>query len=193
MSLSHEDIRHKLLQKVRESILKVIESIRSTKSQLYAGLQPQLEEYKNLIEKEEDIPLIIKNEKVIEAVGRPDVEVFGGKILIEVKVKISEFRSGFDKLSEYAKFYPCAEYAILTNYQDWEFYRIEKGVLTRVPRLDLDRVIEAVLSKGVKVLLTTENVRNMFSPLVLLEDDLYQVFHIYQEKMVLSLRHTETL
>lgn len=182
MSLSHEDIRHKVLQKVRESILKVIESIRSTKSQPYAALQSQLEEYENLIKKEEDIPLIIKNEKIIEEVGRPDVEVFGGKILLEVKVKTSEFRSGFDQLSEYAKFYPYAVYAILTNYQDWEFYKVEKGVLTRVPGIDLDYAIEAVLSKGVKVPLTTENVRNMFSPVVLLEDDLYQIFQTYQEK-----------
>jgi hypothetical protein len=182
MSLSHEDIRHKVLQKVRESILKVIESIRSTKSQLYTALQSQLEEYENLIRTEEDIPLIIKNEKIIEEVGRPDMEVFGGKILLEVKVKISEFRSGFDQLSGYAKFYPYAEYAVLTNYQDWEFYRVEKGVLTRVLGLDLDHVIEAVLGKGVKVSLTTENVRNMFSPAVLLEDDLYQIFQTYQEK-----------
>jgi len=182
MSLSHEDIRHKVLQKVRGSILKVIESIRSTKSQLYGALQSQLEEYENLIKDEQDIPLIIKNEKIIEDVGRPDVEVFGGKILLEVKVKISEFRSGFDQLSEYARFYPYAEYAILTNYQDWEFYKVEKGVLTRVPGIDLDYAIETVLSKGVKVPLTTENVRNMFSPVVLLEDDLYQIFQTYQEK-----------
>jgi predicted RNA methylase len=181
MSLSHEDIRHKLLQKIRETILKVIENIRSTKPQLYAALQPQLEEYKNLVEKGEDIPLIIKNEKPIEDVGRPDVEMFGGRILLEIKVKISEFQSGFNQLSEYAKFCPYAEYAILTNYQDWEFYRVENDVLKRVFGIDLDYVIESVLTKDVKVQLTTENVRNMFSPVAFLENDLYRIFQTYRE------------
>lgn len=182
MSVSHEDIRHRLLRKVRESILKAIDHIRSTKPQLYAVLQYQLEEYRNLIEKEEDIPLIIKNEKIIEGIGRPDVEVFGGRILIEVKVKLSEFRSGFDKLSEYVKFYPYAEYAVITNYQDWEFYQVEKGALSIVSGIDLDYVMENVLIKGVKVSLSTENVRNMFSPVVLLEDELYQIFQTCEEK-----------
>ena len=109
MSLSHEDIRYKVISKLRLSISNVIERIRTSKPQIYSKLRHQLEEYKRLIELREDIPLIINNEKIIKDIGIPDIEVFGGRILIEVKVKTSEFKDGFEQLSKYVKFYPYAE------------------------------------------------------------------------------------
>ena len=182
MSTSHEDVRYNVISDLRESILRVIDHLRTNRPGVYSKLQPQLEEYKEIIEKREDIPLIIKNEKIIKGVGKPDVEVFGGRILIEVKVKPSEFPSGFEQLSRYVKFYPYAEYAVITNYDKWEFYKVEKGALARAGTINLDEIIEEVFIKGVKVSLSTENVRNMFSPVVLLEDELRQIFKIYGEK-----------
>lgn len=87
MSGSHEDIRYKVIRKLRESILQVIDHIRTDKPKLYHMLQEQLEEYKEIIDKREDIPLIIKNERIIKGVGKPDIEVFGGRILVEIKVE----------------------------------------------------------------------------------------------------------
>jgi hypothetical protein len=141
-----------------------------------------LEEYREIIEKKEDVPLVIKNEKIIKGVGKPDVEVFGGRILIEVKVRLSEFSSGFEQLSKYVKFYPCAEYAIITNYDSWEFYKIEKGALASVHGVNLDVIIEEVLIKGVKVSLSTANVRNMFNPIILLEEELRHIFKTYGQR-----------
>lgn len=176
MSESHEDIRFKVLKKLRESILQAIAHIRANNPQLYTSMQSLLEEYERLVNAGNDIPLIIKNEKIIEGIGRPDVEVFGGRFLIEVKVKESEFQDGFIKLSEYIKFYPYAEYGIITNYDIWNYYKIEKGALTSAHAMNLCGVIEAVFAKGVKVPLSTENVRSMFNPIILLEDELSQVF-----------------
>jgi len=182
MSKSHEDVRYNVISDLRESILRVIDNLRTNRPKVYSKLQPELEEYKGIIEKREDIPLIIKNEKIIKGVGKPDVEVFGGRILIEVKVKISEFPSGFEQLMRYVKFYPYAEYAVITNYDKWEFYRVEKGTLASAGAINLDDIIEELLIQGVKIPLSTENVRNIFSPTILLEDELRQIFKTYGEK-----------
>jgi len=179
---AHEDIRYKVIQELRDTTLRVINNIRTTKPQVYSMLQPLLEEYREIIEKKEDVPLVIKNEKIIKGVGKPDVEVFGGRILIEVKVRLSEFSSGFEQLSKYVKFYPCAEYAIITNYDSWEFYKIEKGALASVHGVNLDVIIEEVLIKGVKVSLSPANVRNVFNPIILLEEELRYIFKTYGER-----------
>jgi hypothetical protein len=182
MSATHEDIRYKVIQELREATLRAITHIRNAKPEVYSKLQPELEEYREIIEKKEDIPLIIKNEKIIKGVGKPDVEVFGGRILIEVKVKPSEFPSGFEQLSKYVKFYPNAEYTIITNYDSWEFYKVEKGALASARTINVDYIIEDVLTRGVRVILSTENVRNMFASVVLLKEELQHIFKTYGEK-----------
>lgn len=180
--MSHEDIRYKVILKVRESILGAIDHIRTSKPQTYRKLQKHLEEYRKIIDNGEDVPLIIKNEKIIKGVGIPDIEVFGGRILIEVKVKRSEFEDGFEQLGRYITFYPYAKYAVVTNYGKWEFYRAKQGRLVEAGRITLDYITEDVLIKGVKVPLSTEKVRNMFKPIVLLENELYQIFKTYKVK-----------
>lgn len=182
MSMSHEDIRYRVISKLRESIIQAINNIRTSKPQIYSKLGRQLEEYKQLIERKEDVPLIIKNEKIIKDVGRPDIEVFGGRLLIEVKVKESEFGSGFEQLKRYVMFYPYTEYAITTNYGVWEFYEVEIGKLTKTEKASLESIIEEILIKGVKVPLSTAEVRNMFKPIILLEDELHYIFEIYKVK-----------
>jgi len=182
MSVSHEDIRVKVISKLRESILKAIDDIRKSKPQIYLKLRRQLEEYQELIAHREDIPLIIKNEKIIKGVGIPDIEVFGGRILVEVKVKRSEFEGGFEQLIRYAPVYPYAKYAVVTNYSDSEIYRVEQGKLTGTVKISLDSIVEEVLIKRVKIPLSTEKVRNMFNPITLLETELYQIFESYKVK-----------
>ncbi len=181
MPETHEDIRYKVLQRLRESILKSIKEIRDN-PEVYEGLSTQLEEYEKLIEGGEDIPVIIRNERIIEGVGRPDIEVFGGRIVIEVKVKTSEFSWGHSRLKDYVQFYPYAEYAIVTNYEEWEFYNITSGILEGAEDIDLDYITKDVLSKGVKIPLSTENVRNIFTSTILLEGELYEVFKNHQVK-----------
>ena len=181
MSLSHEDVRYRVVSRLRDVILRVIDRIRRTQPEVYSELGSQLEEYREIIRRREDIPVIIKNERLIRDVGKPDVEVFGGRILVEVKVRESEFRRGFEQLSEYVKHYPYARYAVITNYVTEEFYRVENGKLILIG-LGWDDIVEDVLVRGVKVSLSTENVRNMFRPIILLEDELYRIFNKYGEK-----------
>ena len=94
MSISHADVRFKVLSRLRTTILQVIDDIGKTKPQAYKRLQKQLDEFSNIIKSGRDIPLIIKNERILKGVGKPDIEVFGGRILIEVKVKLSERKMG---------------------------------------------------------------------------------------------------
>jgi len=176
MSVSHEDIRYKVITKLRKMILQTINYIRESKPQIYSKLQNQLEDYKKLIEQGEDIPLIIKNEKIIDGIGKPDIEIFGGRIIIEVKVKESEFGEGFEQISRYVTSYPCAEYAILTNYSYWEFYRVVEGKLTKADDMSLLSIIDEILIKGIKIPLSTENVKNIFNPISLLENELHHIF-----------------
>ncbi len=174
MSATHEDIRFKVLRRLRECLLTAIDRI-VAKRLLGPMLDAQLKEYKGLIERGEDIPLIIKNEKILEGIGRPDIEVFGGKLIIEIKVKLNEFQSGVDRLKDYVKVYPYAKYAIITNWENWEFYQIQPE-FNLVQETTFDAILEEILSEGVTIPLSTENVRNMFNPIVLLEQELHQIF-----------------
>jgi hypothetical protein len=121
MSVSHEDIRFKVLRRLRESLLIAVDRILAS-SLLNPILNSQLREYKNLIERGDDIPLIIKNEKILTGIGRPDIEVFGGKLIIEVKVKLNEFKSGIEQLKDYLAVYPYARYVIITNFDNHVFF-----------------------------------------------------------------------
>lgn len=176
---SHEDIRYKVISDLRTSILSAIGHIRNSKPQVYTRLKGQLTEYLNLINRKEDVPLIIKNEKIIEGVGRPDIEVFGGRILIEVKVNTSEFEDGFEQLSRYVKFCPYAEYALLTNYDEWEYYRVKKGRLKSSKIESLVKMIEETILQGIQIGLSTENVKNLFNPMTLFEKELSILFKNY--------------
>ena len=178
MSISHADVRFKVLSRLRTTILQVIDDIRKTKPQAYKRLQKHLDEFSNIIKSGRDIPLIIKNERILKGVGKPDIEVFGGRILIEVKVKLSEFQSGLKQIERYVKHYAYAEYAIITNFDEWEYYRVDKSKLIPV-KTDLNRIVEEVLLKDVRVALSTENVGNLFAPVRLAEDELHKIFNAY--------------
>jgi hypothetical protein len=173
----HEDIRYKVIRRLRGSILRAVDDIRTSQPRVYLKLCPSLEEYQRLVKRGEDVPLIIKNEKIIRGVGRPDIEVFGGKLLVEIKVKPSEFPAGLKQLSNYIRFYPCARYAVITNFEEWRYYRVAEGKL-ELERLDLELegIIKTLLLEGIKIPLSTEEVRNLFSPVSLSLKEFYKIF-----------------
>jgi hypothetical protein len=105
---SHEDIRHHVVHKLEKAILDTIKEIGEEEPELYYKLG--LEEYKKIIEEEKYIPLIIRNERFLKGIGRSDIEVFSGKIIIEVEVKDSDFPKAYNQLKNYILFYPNAEY-----------------------------------------------------------------------------------
>jgi hypothetical protein len=120
---SHEDIRHHVVHKLEKAILDAIKEIGEEEPELYYKLS--LEEYKKIIEEEKHIPLIIRNERFLKGIGRVDIEVFGGKIIIEVEVKESDFPKAYKQLEDYISFYPNAEHCIITNDNKWIIYNHE--------------------------------------------------------------------
>jgi hypothetical protein len=81
-------------------------------------------------------------------------------------------------LKDYLAVYPYARYAIITNFDNWEYYQIKGRELSTIQGASFDGILENILNEGVRVPLSTENVKNMFSPIVLLEQEFY---HIFQE------------
>ncbi|MEM2294510.1 MAG: N-6 DNA methylase [Nitrososphaerota archaeon] len=140
-----------------------------------------MEEYKKMIEEGGSIPLLVKNERFLRDIGRVDIELFGGKILVEVKVREGEFQSAFQKLKNYLSSYPNAEYCIVTNDKKWILYTIvdrdlkEAGELKNVIE-ELKEKIKEILIKGVKIVPSTENIGRLFQPVMLFEDDLLDAF-----------------
>jgi|Deesub1362B_J571_1020462.scaffolds.fasta_scaffold00003_586 hypothetical protein len=180
---THEDIRIKVIAKIRRELLKTIRELLNN-SFLNSELQQQLEEYERIISAERDIPLIVKNEKRIEDVGIPDIELFGGRIIVEIKVMLREFTKGKIQLQSYIKASPLTKYAILTNNKNWEIYKIDNGKLKIISR-DSNRIryiLRDIILQGIKLELSTKNVRNLFSSLITLENELYVIFKEYNIK-----------
>lgn len=176
---SHEDIRYHIIRKLRKAILEVIQEIGEKEPELYYKLG--LEEYRKIIgdEKEEYVPLIIKNERFLKGIGRSDIEVFGGKILIEVEVKDSDFPIAFKQLQNYISFYPDAEYCIITNDNRWIIYDHslkEIKELKDIIKELKEEIIKPILIKGIKIIPSTENIRKLFHSIMLYEDDLLEIF-----------------
>lgn len=183
--MKHEDIRYKVISKLRKIICQAINDIKTSIRDLNSTILQQLNEYEEIILRERDIPLIIKNEKIIEGIGKPDIEIFGGRILIEIKVRTSEFQKGLEQLREYVEYYPYCKYAILTNYDEWKIYRVKNNKLEG-PLYSTNSIeettryllicIREVLREGVKLPLSTEHIRNVFKPILLFEEEFYKIF-----------------
>ena len=181
--LSHEDVRSLVIQTIREKILKVIKEV-LIDPHYEEGLKEELKLYEQLIREAKDIPLIIKNEKKEES-GRPDIELFGGRIVIEVKVNISEFKEGEAQLESYVNVCPLALYAILTNSREWIFYKAKNGKLELLTKNIeyLIQILKEVITCGIRLPLSAENAKNMFSSIVAVEEELYHdVFQKFNVK-----------
>ena len=173
---SHEDIRHHVVHKLEKAILDAIKEIGEEEPELYYKLG--LEEYKKIIEEEKHMPLIIKNERSLKGIGRVDIEVFGGKIIVEVKVKDSEFPEAYNKLKNYISFYPNAEHCIITNDNKWIIYnhelKKEKELIDIIK--ELKEIIKPIIIRGIKIIPSTENIRKLFQSIMLFEEDLLEIF-----------------
>jgi hypothetical protein len=174
--ISHEDIRPHVVHKLEKAILDAIKEIGEEELELYRELG--LEEYKKIIEEEKHIPLIIRNERFLKGIGRVDIEVFGGKIIIEVEVKESDFPKAYNQLKNYISFYPNAEYCIITNDNRWIIYnhelKKEKELVDIIK--ELKEIIKPIIIKGIKIIPSTENIRKLFQSIMLFEEDLLEIF-----------------
>ncbi|MEM4521628.1 MAG: N-6 DNA methylase [Nitrososphaeria archaeon] len=176
---SHDDIRHLVIRKLEEVILDAIKEIGKEIPERYHELG--LDEYRKMIEKGEDVPLIIKNEKFLKGIGRVDIELFGGRILVEVKVKDSEFPDALKQLKDYLPSYPNVGYCIVTNERRWVLYEVVNHNLREIKELkdvieELKLIVKSILVKGVRIIPSTENVGKLFQPIMLFEDDLLDAF-----------------
>jgi len=179
---SHEDIRHHVVHKLEKAILDAIKEIGEEEPELYYKLS--LEEYKKIIEEEKHIPLIIRNERFLKGIGRVDIEVFGGKIIIEVEVKESDFPKAYKQLEDYISFYPNAEHCIITNDNKWIIYnhelKKEKELIDIIK--ELKEIIKPIIIKGIKIIPSTENIRKLFQSIMLFEEDLLEIFKSSETK-----------
>ncbi|MEM2179162.1 MAG: N-6 DNA methylase [Candidatus Methanomethylicaceae archaeon] len=174
---SHEDIRYHVIRKLEKAIREAIQEIGEKEPELYYKLS--LEEYRKIIEKGEYIPLIVKNERFLKGIGRSDIELFGGKILIEVEVKDSDFPIAFKQLQNYISYYPDIEYCIITNDSKWIIYDHnlkEIKELKDVIKELKEEIIKPILIKGIKIIPSTENIKKIFQSIMLFEEDLFEIF-----------------
>ena len=70
---------------------------------------------------------IIIPQEIVAGRGFVDMDLFN-RIIFEFKGKESEFKDGYNKiLNSYLPNYTRALYAIITNYNTWEIYRVVEG------------------------------------------------------------------
>lgn len=160
--MSHEDVRFQIIDKIRDILLKISEELA-----------------KRITSK--DFLFIIKNETA-KAHGRPDIEIYGGKAIIEIKRKIAEFEQAEEQIKKYIADYPLAEYAIISNYASWKIFKIKNGVLELLfsgekPDSLLESIFREITAK--KIPLSTINVLNLFKPCKLLSKDILYIFDKY--------------
>lgn len=122
MGRAHETVRAKVSEVVRESLSKAIDSmLKQVKGSLAEWKLTQL---KSLLGSLEVYDVIIKHELPAGG-GYVDVDVLGS-VIFELKSKTSEFKEGEEKISnKYLPHRKKARWAVITNYDVWNFYRVE--------------------------------------------------------------------
>ena len=148
---------------------------------------PRLEEFRRRIERGELFPLIVRMDPRIEEGLRPDIELFGGRIIIEVKTSAAQFRNAERQVSDYVRYYPRARFAMITDHQSWRLYDVVDGRL-RWPHKPLSKdelksVIKKVLAEGITVIPSPENIRSLFGSVQAFEAELRDVFRAYREEV----------
>ena len=128
---------------------------------------------------------IIIPQEVVAGRGFIDMDLFN-RIIFEFKGKKSEFKDGYAKiLNSYLPNYPRALYAIITNYNTWEIYRVtEAQKLELIYQGDRSRaihviesIIEDILSaEGYRIPPHPNAISILFSDLISFEDGLKKVF-----------------
>ena len=160
------------------------ELVKLTKEAIEELGDPKLEEYRRRIERGEYFPLIVRMDPRLEEGLRPDIELFGGRIIVEVKTSAAQFGEGEQQLKDYVRFYPQARFAILTDYYSWRIYEVINGQLRRrwgaEGLSDVKSIIETVLAEGISVVPSPENIKALFSPVQAFEEELHDIFETYE-------------
>jgi|GEM_PF-452991 len=195
--ITHEDIRYAVL----DALLKALEN--SVNEVIMEPLPPSaarfVEELSIRLENE-DIPFIVRNERILRDVGKPDIEVLGGALLVEIKVHPREFKEGKEQLERYiSKYYgDLVKFAILTNGLFWKIFSVENKKLVPVGdiqgnenayksenlektitpqiREKLEEIFREILITGVSYSATPDNIRKVFYPVLLNEPILESIF-----------------
>jgi len=189
--LTHADIRLKVIEEIRKAIKKSVLDIKRI-SELSSSEIEELNHYNNIVESGIDIPLIIKNERPLESGGIPDIEIFGGRLIIEVKKHESEFRKGRTQIEDYIKYYPTSQYVIVTNYEKWEVSKVNQRIplgWAEKEESPVYDIIREMLIEGIKIQLSTENISNMFEFIKSYERQLLSIFFCTYSRY----RHNQSL
>ncbi|MGB9693735.1 MAG: hypothetical protein ACPLYF_02715, partial [Fervidobacterium sp.] len=164
----HENIR---MQVVNE-VIKIVKEILERKAQLrdeniYSAA------LRRLLERSDSLPLIAKQEVRAGEERRWVDIVFSGEIVFEIKGEESEFDEAYEKYKKiYLPSLPNAKYFIITNWDKWRVYRVERkdGVVEllnerRAGIEEARNILNEILSemKQFKILPTPENVEKLFS------------------------------
>jgi len=120
VSLSHDVIRSKVVDEVRNSLRDVINELKQSQS---GFARHKLEELMKVVDDPSFHGIVSYYELPVEG-GRIDIDVFN-KIIFEVKVSEREFREAEDTVkNRYVPSHKSASYAIITNYSRWRFYKV---------------------------------------------------------------------
>ena len=133
-----------------------------------------LEELKKLITSPKFHGVIVYQELPVADGGRIDVDIFN-RVVFEIKVSEAEFDEGERKLREsYIPNHPHAKFAIVTNYEKWRFYNVEKGILKPIvsrplglkeARMYLENIFREILSEKWKIYPDIKNINVLFEDL----------------------------
>ena len=179
---AHENIR----LVTAKLVLDIVRNVISNLLKHVAGLQKySLEKLLEFVNGIEYWRIIIPQEI---GVGRGfiDMDLFN-RIIFEFKSKESEFREGYEKLLRmYLPNYPNALYAVITNWDKWEIYKVvDRHSLQLIYRGDrssaipvLKSVIEDVLkTEGYKIPPHPDAISMLFKDLIKFEDRLLEIFN----------------
>lgn len=123
---------------------------------------------------------VVVPQEVVAGQGFIDMDLFN-RIIFELKGRKDEFKDGYNKiLKVYLPSHPETLYAIITNYDEWEIYRVKNKKLILIFRGNktravpvLESVIEDVLrTKGYKIPPHPEAVSILFKDILQYEASL---------------------
>jgi len=185
MGRVHETIRMKISKVVRQCLLKAIDSLIK---QIKDGLAKwKLEELKSLVSSLEVYDVIIRHE-LPAGRGYIDMDVLG-RIIFELKSKTSEFRDGEEKIKKkYLPHHRRACWAVITNYDIWNFYKIENGELKITEQLTKEKAKDKIfsiflkeLSEDLRLAPSQSTIAVLFKNISIYEKQLLDIFRKWRD------------
>ena len=191
MSISSPSTHPEVLSLVLDELMRLI------KEAIDELGDPRLEEFRQRIERGEPFPILVRMDPRIEEGLRPDIELFGGRIIVEVKTSAAQFRKAEEQVGNYVRYYPEARFAIITDHRLWRLYDVINGQLRWPYRLasrdELKSAIKRTMAEGITVIPSPENIRSLFSPVQAFERELHDVFRAYRDDVESLFRAYENI